>query len=58
METHTNRYTSKNGQVKYYATYRTAWNAAIRLNENAVGGSWFFEGDEHGWYLHFENEVN
>jgi hypothetical protein len=58
MNTTQKRYTKKNGEVKYYATYGTAWNAAIRLNETAVDGTWLFEGDEHGWYLHFENEMN
>ena len=48
------RYTKKNGEVKYYATYQSAWNACIRLNEKLTEGSWSFEGDETGlWYLHF-----
>ena len=50
------RYTKKNGEVKYYASYQNAWNACIRLNEKPEyqSGTWLFEGDENGWYLHFE----
>ena len=50
-------YKKKNGEVKYYATYQTAWNAAIRLNEKLTNGTWLFEGNENGWYLHFEGEA-
>ena len=46
----------KNGEVKYYASYRTAWNKAAKLNEDAVGGLWFFEGDEHGWFVFFSRD--
>lgn len=47
------------GETKYYATYQSAWNAAIRLNEKAIGGTWYFEGDATGmWYLFFEAETN
>jgi hypothetical protein len=52
------KYTNRKGEVKYYATYQSAWNACIRLNESAVDGTWLFEGDEIGWYLHFEKETN
>jgi hypothetical protein len=50
-------YKTAKGKTKYYATYQSAWKAAIRLNETAVGGTWLFEGDEIGWYLHFEMEA-
>jgi len=45
------------GETKYYASYQSAWNKAIRLNETAVGGTWLFEGDQYGWYLHFVTDV-
>lgn len=53
-------YTNAKGETKYYATYQSAWNACIRLNEKATNGSWAFEGDVTGWYLHFvaDTEVN
>ena len=51
-------YKNKKGETMYYATYRSAWNAAIRLNKKAIGGTWRFEGDENGWYVMFEAEAN
>jgi hypothetical protein len=48
---------NKKGEVKYYATYHSAWNACIRLNETAENGTWLFEGDEIGWFLYFEDEA-
>jgi hypothetical protein len=51
------RYKKKNGEVKYYAFYQSAWNACIRLNETAVDGTWLFEADEIGWYLYFEKDT-
>jgi hypothetical protein len=45
-------YTDKKGKVKYYASYQSAWNACIRLNDQEINGSWYFEGDINGWYLH------
>jgi hypothetical protein len=48
-------YKNKKGETKYYATYQSAWNAAIRLNETEIRGTWLFEGDATGmWYLHLE----
>jgi hypothetical protein len=44
------------GETKYYATYQSAWNACIRLNEKETRGTWLFEGDIVGWYLHLEKE--
>lgn len=52
------KHLNRKGEVKYYASYQSAWNACIRLNEQASDGTWLFEGDEHGWYLHFEKETN
>ncbi len=49
-------YKNSKGQTKYYATYQTAWNACIRLNEKETNGIWRFEGDLAGWYLHLEQE--
>lgn len=49
-------YTKKNGETKYYSTYQSAWNAAIKLNEKLDAtemGFWEFEGDINGWYLQF-----
>ena len=51
-------YKNAKGETKYYATHRSAWNACVRLNENAVGGLWYFESDETGlWYLEFVADV-
>jgi len=50
-------HTNKDGSVKYYASYHTAWNAAIRLNQNTKDATWLFDGDEHGWYLHLERDA-
>ena len=47
-------YKNSKGETKYYATYQTAWNAAIRLNEKINNGTWLFEADTIGWYLFFE----
>jgi hypothetical protein len=52
----TKYYLKKNGDIKYYASYNTAWNSAIRLNDKSQNGTWLFEGNENGWYLHFEEE--
>jgi hypothetical protein len=49
-------YKTAKGETKYYATYQSAWNVAIRLNEKAIGGTWRFEGDENGWYLEFQKD--
>ena len=49
-----NIYLKKNGDIKYYRNYRSAWKAANRLNENATDGLWFFEADINGWYLFFD----
>lgn len=46
------RYTNKSGEVRYYSTHHSAWRAAIRLNETETAGTWYFEGDSNGWYLH------
>ena len=45
-------HTNKDGAVKYYATYRSAWAAASRLNETAnEDGIWLFEADMTGWFV-------
>ena len=49
-------YTNSKGETKYYASHHSAWNACIKLNETANGGTWLFEGDAIGWYLHFEKD--
>ena len=41
----------KNGEIKYYASYQSAWNAAARLNENELDNLWWFEMDTVGWFL-------
>lgn len=49
------RHMDKKGRVKYYASHKSAWNAAIRLNDKEGPnrqGNWYFEGDENGWYVH------
>lgn len=47
-------YRKKDGSIKYYASYQSAWNAAIRLNEKETTGAWYFESDATlNWYLHF-----
>jgi hypothetical protein len=51
-------YKKKNGETKYYASYQSAWNACIRLNEKINNGTWMFEADATGyWYLHFVAET-
>lgn len=49
-------YTNKDGSTKYFKTYQGAWNRCIKLNETAVGGTWYFEGNTTGWYCHFVKE--
>lgn len=49
-------YKNAKGETKYYASYKSAWNACIRLNEKETRGTWLFEGDRYGWYLHLELE--
>lgn len=45
-------HTKKNGEVKYYATYGSAWAAASRLNETTTeDGIWLFEADMTGWFV-------
>jgi hypothetical protein len=56
MKTTELRHLNKQGQTKYYASYQSAWRAAIRLNEAAHNGTWLFEADINGWYLHFEQD--
>lgn len=47
----------KDGSIKYYASYQSAWNAAVRLNENETDGTWYFESDAtFKWYLHLVKE--
>ena len=41
----------KDGEIKYYASYQSAWNAAARLNENELDNLWWFEMDTVGWFL-------
>jgi hypothetical protein len=46
------QHTKANGEVKYYASYQTAWNAASRLNEtDSDNGIWIFEQDMTGWFV-------
>lgn len=49
-------YKKKDGTTKYYASYRSAWNRAAKMNQTAVGGQWYFEGDLNGWYIFWEAE--
>ena len=49
-------YKNAKGETKYYATYHSAWNACIRLNEKETKGTWRFEGDLVGWYLELEKD--
>ena len=49
-------YKNSKGETKYYSTYRTAWEACIRLNKSETRGTWYFEGDSVGWYLHLVTE--
>ena len=45
-------HTKKDGSVKYYASYQSAWNAANRLNEaETADGIWLFEMDMTGWFV-------
>ena len=45
--------TKKNGEIKYYASYQSAWKAASRLNEGNEDGIWLFEADMNGWVVFF-----
>ena len=45
--------TKKNGEIKYYASHQSAWNAAARLNEGDDDGIWLFEADLNGWFVFF-----
>ena len=56
MEKNPTLYRNKKGEVKYYASYKTAWLAAIRLNENEKNGQWLFEADTIGWFLEFHSD--
>jgi len=45
-------HTKKNGEIKYFATYQSAWNAANRLNDAGLDdGIWLFEADMTGWFV-------
>lgn len=46
----------KNGNTKYYASYRSAWEKAIKLNQNETNGQWLFEMDATGWFLEFHSD--
>lgn len=48
-----NTFKNKNGETKYYASHRTAWAKAAKLNETAVDGLWLFEADLNGWFVFF-----
>lgn len=51
-------YKDSKGATKYYATYQSAWNAAIRLNNKRTSGAWYFESDETGlWYLFLDENA-
>ncbi len=53
-------YKNAKGETKYYATYQSAWNACIRLNEKIItsNGTWAFDGDATGkWYLYFVTDA-
>jgi hypothetical protein len=57
MSTNTdNKYKNKKGEIKYYASYKTAWNACIRLNQEIENGQWLFEADLNGWFLEFHQD--
>ena len=45
-------HTKKNGEIKYYASYESAWKAANRLNDSRTEeGIWLFEADLAGWFV-------
>lgn len=46
------------GEIKYYASYQSAWNACIRLNESETRGQWMFEADLNGWYCELYTDNN
>lgn len=56
MDENTKYHTDKNGAVKYYASHRSAWAAAARLNNNTTeDGIWLFEADMTGWFVFFSS---
>ena len=53
-------YTNAKGEIKFYASYKSAWKAAVRLNQADQQASWLFEMDDSiglGWFL-FQEESN
>lgn len=52
-----NIYKNAKGETKYYTTYKSAWNAAARLNERETDNLWWFEADLNGWFLFQDNVV-
>lgn len=45
-------HTKKDGSIKYYASYQSAWVAAARLNgEQSDDAQWLFEMDTTGWFV-------
>jgi hypothetical protein len=58
MNTTPTIYKNKKGEIKYYASYQSAWKAAQRLNQMVNGGQWWFEADVNGWYLEYFSDDN
>jgi hypothetical protein len=55
-----NLYLTTKGDIKFYASYQSAWKAAARLNQADPSSSWLFEMDNSvglGWFL-FQEEGN
>jgi hypothetical protein len=50
-------YTDSKGNTKYYASYKTAWMAAARLNAKDSENFWVFEADTNGWYVFHDANV-
>jgi hypothetical protein len=45
-------YRDSKGNIKYYATYQSAWRAANRLNTAEGDVEWLFEQDLVGWFVY------
>jgi hypothetical protein len=43
------------GNIKYYASWQSAWKAANRLNETEGDVNWVFEQDLVGWFVFKDN---
>jgi hypothetical protein len=48
-------YRNRKGEIKYYASWQSAWKAANRLNDAEGDVEWLFEQDLTGWFVFKHN---